>query len=274
MLRRGFAGSALALLAVATCVATAAASGYGHRTLRIGARGSDVRQLQGYLTDLGISTTPDGFYGQSTVDGVKTFERREHQRPDGIVTPAEARLIKRMVVAGAGWQSGGTPSSTGYSSSDSAGAPGFVRYDPSNPADRAHISSDGRTAVAPPNAPPQVKQVIAAANRITDKPYRYGGGHASFDDSAYDCSGSVSYALHGGGYVSRPMDSSDFESWGIAGVGGWITVYTDPTHAYAVIAGLRFDTSAIDDPGGESGPRWRSHPRSRQGFDARHIKGL
>jgi hypothetical protein len=134
----------------------------------------------------------------------------------------------------------------------------------------AALSPDGRTALAPPGAPTSVAQAIDAANRISGRPYRYGGGHRSFRDSAYDCSGSVSYALHAGGFLSSPLDSSALMRWGVRGRGAWITVYTSPAHAFAVIAGLRFDTAGP----GPSGPRWRGAARSSRGFLARHPFGL
>ena len=134
----------------------------------------------------------------------------------------------------------------------------------------AKLAADGRTAIPPAAAPQSVKLAIYAANKITRKPYRYGGGHRGFKDSAYDCSGSVSYALHGAGLVASPLDSSDFMRWGIKGPGQWITVFTNPGHAYVVIAGLRFDTSGT----GESGPRWRVVARSSRGYRSRHFVGL
>jgi hypothetical protein len=115
-----------------------------------------------------------------------------------------------------------------------------------------------------------VKDAIVAANAITTKPYRYGGGHGKWEDSGYDCSGTVSYALHGGGLLNKPLDSTGFESWGLAGKGQWITVYANAGHAYVIIAGLRFDTSGA----GEEGPRWRKEPRSPSGYVARHPAGF
>jgi cell wall-associated NlpC family hydrolase len=130
-------------------------------------------------------------------------------------------------------------------------------------------------AHAPELAPPQVKQAIWAANAIVGKPYLYGGGHnRSFRSRGYDCSGTVSYALRGAGLVARPRDSSSLMRWGFRGPGQWITVYTNPGHAYVVIAGLRLDTSAADDPGGERGPRWRPLRRSNRGYRVRHARGL
>jgi hypothetical protein len=135
-------------------------------------------------------------------------------------------------------------------------------------------------AYAPKGAPAAVVNAINAANRIVRMPYRYGGGHkANFQDTAYDCSGSVSFALHGAGLLRSPLDSSSFMRWGQAGKGRWITVYTNPGHAFAMIAGLRFDTGYRDGsaphngtyPG--SGPRW-GHARPTSGFTPRHPKGL
>jgi cell wall-associated NlpC family hydrolase len=130
-------------------------------------------------------------------------------------------------------------------------------------------------AYAPDQAPDQVKQAIWAANQIVGMPYRLGGGHRlGFTDKAYDCSGTVSFALHGGNLLAAPRDSSSFLRFGARGKGQWITIYTNPGHAFAVIAGLRLDTSAAGDPAGGSGPRWRPNLRSTRGYRARHPIGL
>jgi len=130
-------------------------------------------------------------------------------------------------------------------------------------------------AYAPDQAPDPVKQAIWAANQIVGMPYRLGGGHKlGFTDRAYDCSGTVSFAMHGAGLLTAPRDSSSFLRYGVAGKGQWITVYTNPSHAFAVIAGLRLDTSAAGDPAGGSGPRWRPNLRSTRGYRARHPLGL
>ncbi|HEX6620183.1 MAG TPA: hypothetical protein VF024_11020, partial [Solirubrobacteraceae bacterium] len=130
-------------------------------------------------------------------------------------------------------------------------------------------------AAAPASAPQEVKNAIAAANEIIGKPYVYGGGHnARFAGRGYDCSGTVSYALHGGDLLTTPLDSGSFMKWGVKGPGAWITVYTNPGHAFAVIAGLRLDTSAAGDPAGGKGPRWRPVLRSTRGFVARHPDGF
>lgn len=134
----------------------------------------------------------------------------------------------------------------------------------------AYIGPDGRRAIAPAGAPRIVRRAINAANRLTTKPYRYGGGHASFSDGAYDCSGSVSYVLHAIRRLDRTYVSGDFKRWGLEGAGEWITIYANKGHVFMVIAGLRFDTSG----GGESGPRWRSETRWFDGFRVRHPQGL
>jgi cell wall-associated NlpC family hydrolase len=130
-------------------------------------------------------------------------------------------------------------------------------------------------AAAPETAPQEVKDAIAAANEIVGKPYVYGGGHnAKFLSRGYDCSGTVSYALHGADLLSRPLDSSSFMKWGAKGAGLWFTIYTNPSHAFMVIAGLRLDTSAAGDPSGAKGPRWRPVLRNTKGFTARHPLGF
>ena len=125
-------------------------------------------------------------------------------------------------------------------------------------------------AVPPRNAPLRVKRVIWAANRIEERPYRYGGGHARWNDTGYDCSGAVSYALRGGKFLNSPMPSGSFMNWERGGRGKWITVYANGGHAYAVIAGLRWDTSMT--PG--DGPGWSKQMRSSAGFSARHPRGF
>lgn len=128
----------------------------------------------------------------------------------------------------------------------------------------------GGLAQPPPGAPAAVAKVMAAGNAIAGLPYLYGGGHASFQASAYDCSGSVSYALAAAGLVSSPMASGPFMSWGEPGPGRWITVYANAGHAYMVVAGWRFDTSALS----SGGTRWSRQLRDNVGFVARHPPGL
>jgi cell wall-associated NlpC family hydrolase len=153
------------------------------------------------------------------------------------------------------------------------GAAYSVVFQPTVPGLLAQIVNG--VAYAPDQAPDQVKQAIWAANQIVGMPYRLGGGHKlGFTDHAYDCSGTVSFAMHGAGLLARPRDSSSFLRFGVAGAGQWITVYTNSGHAFAVIAGLRLDTSAAGDPAGGSGPRWRPNLRSTRGYKARHPRGL
>jgi hypothetical protein len=129
-------------------------------------------------------------------------------------------------------------------------------------------------AAAPENAPPAVKRAIWAANQLRSKPYRYGGGHASFVDRGYDCSGTVSYALGGAGLIKSPMSSSDFRRFGERGHGRWITVYARNGHTFAIIAGLRLDTTPYVTGQERWAPGWQAAPRMPRGFEARHPAGL
>lgn len=237
----------LALAAATTAGAFPAEAAARHeRPLRLGSRGHHVRVLQRWLTLVGQPTAVDGIFGRGTRRSVRLYERAEQLRVDGRVSRMEFRGLRRRARA---------------ARSDASPAP---------ESGRAQLSPDGRTAIAPQDAPQAVQDAINAANEITDTPYRYGGGHRSFRSSGYDCSGSVSYALHGGGLLDRPLDSTGFMRWARHGRGTWITVYANHGHAYTVIAGLRFDTSGR----GENGPRWRPAHRSRRGFVARHPEGL
>src|SRR4051812_19499831 len=209
---------------VALCAATAvliapaaAEAGYADRTLVQGDHGRDVKLVQKYLSKAGYRTTADGRFGSGTKKALRRFERAANRHVDGRASRADQRAVRSTVTGGncgAKLQSAPVP-------------PGA-----------AVIGPDGRTALAPAGAPQQVTDASAGATAITRKPSRYGGGHGSFSDSGYDCSGSVSYALHGGGLLSRPLDSTGFESWGARGRGQWITVYANSGHAYAIIAGL------------------------------------
>ena len=237
----------VALVAVLslTITADAAGAGYATRTLQVGSSGSDVRALQRYLDQAGYDTAPDGAFGPATRRSVMSFERREQRRVNGRASRAEQRMVRARA---------------------SAAAPD----EPQAPAtEKAYLSSSGM-AVAPASAPDEVKAIIEAGNTIATKPYKYGGGHARWNDSGYDCSGSVSYVLHAAGLLSRALDSTDFMSWGERGRGTWVTVRTNPSHAYLIVAGLRFDTSARS----RTGNRWSEQMRSARGFVARHPEGL
>jgi hypothetical protein len=133
----------------------------------------------------------------------------------------------------------------------------------------ATVGTDG-LAVAPVGAPTQVVALIAAGNAIASLPYKYGGGHTSFEDRAYDCSGSVSFALHGAGLLDTTLDSTGLTRWGQAGPGAWITIYANKVHTYLIVAGLRFDTSGQK----KAGTRWQAAPRSSRTFKVRHPAGL
>jgi cell wall-associated NlpC family hydrolase len=245
MRRRRIRACTLVVVSALAAHATPAAADFGDRPLHKGNRGTDVRELQSTLTGLGQPTSVDGIFGRATRRSVRHYERAEDLHVDGRVSRVQARGMQRRLA-------------------DQAQAP------PPAPTGQAALTADGRTAVAPADAPPAVQKAVAAANRITDKPYRYGGGHGRFRDSAYDCSGAVSYVLHGSGLLRRSRDSSGLMSWRRRGAGRWITVYANHGHAYMVIAGLRFDTSGR----GERGPRWRPEARSPRRYVARHAGGL
>jgi hypothetical protein len=126
-------------------------------------------------------------------------------------------------------------------------------------------------AIPPADAPLRVQKVIKAANKIRNHPYRYGGGHGSWKDSGYDCSGAASYALHGGGLLDAPIDSNGMARYGVKGPGKWISVYGAPSHGYIVVAGLRFDTAMTRG----DGPSWSKNLRSTpENYRVRHPKGL
>lgn len=131
----------------------------------------------------------------------------------------------------------------------------------------------GGIAHAPANAPAHVQRAIWAANSLRRKPYIWGGGHGSFNDRGYDCSGAVSFALHHAGALQAPLPSSGFLRYGERGRGRWITVYSRPGHTFAVIAGLRFDTTDFES-GGNTGPRWHADMRDTRGYVARHPVGM
>jgi hypothetical protein len=143
---------------------------------------------------------------------------------------------------------------------------------PTAPPGRATLMPDG-SAVAPAGAPPAVQAAINAGNEIHTKPYRWGGGHRTFYDSGYDCSGAVSYVLHAAGFLTSPMTSGGLAGgWGVPGKGYWITVFANAGHTYMKVAGLRFDTSAVGEKLNQgSGPRWRKSKRKPRGYAIKHY---
>jgi len=215
----------------------------GPPTLRLGSSGSWVTTLQRELNSVGYATSIDGQFGSGTVRVVNQFKAAHGLAQDGVFgTKSWAALASAQNAA-----QGPAP-------------PGVAR-----------LNRDG-TVTAPSNAPQAIKDVIAAANQIAFKPYIYGGGHASWIASGYDCSGSVSYALHGAGLISAPEASGELESYGSAGPGQWITIWANAGHTYMRIAGLYFDTAAQSRTNGND--RWsatRISPVS--GYVVRHPIG-
>ena len=224
--------AAMAAAAGSVAVAADARAAFGDRPLRRGMHGHDVRVLQSWLTKLGEPTVVDGHFGPRTARHVRAYERREGLHVDGRVSRVQARGIRRRIER--------TPVRTG---ARRTGRPGTGRAHRRRPGGSA-AGGRGRDRRRQPHR----HDAVSLRRRSS----------AQFEDSAYDCSGAVSYALHGAGLLDRPQDSSELMRFGEPGPGSWITVYANPGHAYVVIAGLRFDTSGR----GESGPRWRPEPRS------------
>jgi peptidoglycan hydrolase-like protein with peptidoglycan-binding domain len=240
----------LALGSATVPVADAAAANqiFGKRPLRIGMRGRDVRVLQDFLTRAGFSTTIDGQFGSGTAGRVRSWERRANRKVDGRVSRPDARALRTTV------------ETSRVVAPTAPVAP---------PTGKAVVGADG-LATAPADAPPLVQAIIAAGNRIATKPYKYGGGHGIWEDSGYDCSGSMSYAFHGAGMLDEALDSTGFMSWGEAGKGQWITIFAKGSHAFMIVAGLRFDTSGR----ASQGTRWQADMRSSSGYVVRHPVGL
>jgi peptidoglycan hydrolase-like protein with peptidoglycan-binding domain len=251
------AGATVPVVLGALLISSAPAEAkFGDNPLAKGDRGRDVRVLQRWLGLVGFETEIDGHFGRETRTTLRAYERSNDERVDGRLSRSEAKRLRKRAVAA--FAAGSRDAASPRSAAGDTGA-----------AAEATLNDDG-TATAPADAPQEVKDAIAAANRLIDKPYKYGGGHGRFEDSGYDCSGAVSYALHGAGKLEAPLDSSGLERYGEAGEGEWITVYAHGSHAYVVIAGLRFDTSGE----GEKGPRWRSQKRGTAGYTVRHPEGL
>ena len=219
--------------------------------LQRGMSGRDVKSLQGYLFKAGFKVSVDGQFGSGTFTAVKAFEARVAHAVDGVVDADDIETLRTLVA---------TPA-----------APAPTPSAPARLARGLHatVGANG-LAAAPKEAPDAVKKIIAAGNLIATKPYRWGGGHGNWVDAGYDCSGSVSYALHGAGLLATSMPSSGFFTWGLAGPGQWVTLYTKASHIFMVVAGLRFDTSGRS----VHGTRWQAEQRSTVGYVARHPKAL
>jgi peptidoglycan hydrolase-like protein with peptidoglycan-binding domain len=230
--------------------------------VRRGMSGRDVRMLQSFLRRAGArGVTVDGEFGAGTLRAVRVWERGAERRVDGVVDAGDTAELREEVGAVRG-----DLELAAAEPPEGAAAPLRLA-----PGDKATVGADG-LAVAPASAPAAVKKIIAAGNQIAKKPYVYGGGHR-IDwkmDRGYDCSGSVSWALHGAGLVRAPAPSSGYYRWGLAGAGEWVTIYTKASHMYMVVAGLRFDTSGRS----RAGTRWQTDLRSPAGFVARHPEGL
>ena len=236
------------------------AYGYGSRSrashlgdripLRKGMSGHDVKILQDFLRRDHIRTSVDGQFGSGTLRSVRSWERSNQRPVDDVVDAGDIAELRQEV------EGGQDPT---------------VATQPAKlaPGDRATIDSTG-LAMAPASAPQAVKDMIAAGNTIAHKPYRYGGGHGRWNDSGYDCSGSVSYALHGAGLLNTQLTSGEFETWGAAGAGQWVTIYANGGHVFMTVAGLRFDTSGLS----TDGTRWHTSSRSGSGYVVRHPNGL
>jgi len=240
--------------------------------------GAPVRALQRELTAAGYTTAVTGMFDTATMNQVLAFQRQYGLRPTGRVTKSTLVKLREVAVSLAILNSPdtaltGSINATGTAASAGSGTGGIsFAPGPNNaPVQAATLQADG-LAVPPSGAPQTIRQVIAGADMIAFDPYIYGGGHQSFNSSGYDCSGSVSYALHAGGLLSSPYDSTQFESYGQPGPGRWITLWANGGHVYMEIAGLFYDTAAQSYSNGND--RWspvRVSPGS--GFIERHPTG-
>jgi peptidoglycan hydrolase-like protein with peptidoglycan-binding domain len=224
----------------------------GRRTLRNGLHGSDVTILQGYLTIAGFPTSVDGSFGPQTAASVAAFKQAHNISPaNGVAGPSFVRALRSAI--------------SSYTSDVAVGT--------------ARINPDG-TATLPAAAPAAVQAMVTSADQILNTSYCVGGGHGKWKSSCYDCSGSVSYVLHGAGLLSSSEDSTGLESYGAPGPGKWVSIYSDPSHAFIVIAGIAFDTADYGGPNipAGTGPRWRSNPLGNLAdgghYIVRHPPGL
>jgi peptidoglycan hydrolase-like protein with peptidoglycan-binding domain len=239
----------------------------GIRRLSAGARGRDVRALQNALTKLGYPAKTDGQFGPATRISVRLFERAAGLRVDGVLSRRDVRSLKRAARSGG---AAGAVSLRKTASSTASPPANQPTGQAAPPAPVAALLGANGLAIAPAGAPAVVAAIIQAGNVIALFPYRFGGGHQNWQDTGYDCSGSVSFALHGAGLLETPLASYDFYTWGLAGPGQWVTIYAKDDHAYMVVAGLRYDTAASK--GG--GSRWTTAARVPDGYVARHPAGL
>ena len=286
-----------ALILISALLLGTLLAGSAAAELKKGARGPAVAKVQRWLNQ-----PADGIFGRGTRAAVKRFQRRQGLTADGVVGPATWAALRRGHRAAQRRTSSSTPvRSRGASVRRLQRALGIAADGVFGPATQAAVKrfqsahglvADGVVgpatwaALGHPGArvvlkrgrvpgssgglPLRVRRIIAAGDRIAGKPYKYGGGHGRWDDSGYDCSGSVSYALHGAGLLNSALTSGGFMSWGAPGKGRWVTIYANPGHVYMIVNGRRFDTTGRD----ESGSRWQSRSRSSAGYTVRHPPGL
>ena len=276
-------GGIAALAIVALLLTPGAAQA---KPLKRGSEGPRVVQVQRWL---GIGA--DGIFGPGTRRAVKRFQRAHGLTADGIVGPATWAALKRAGARKASSGGGKRSAVVLLQRELGIGADGIFgpateaavkRFQRSRgltadgivgPATWSALGHPGRGTILKrrrAGGGNVVARVVRAANRIATKPYKYGGGHGRWNDTGYDCSGSVSYALHGGGLLSSALTSGGFMSWGDPGKGRRITIYASPSHVYMVIDGRRFDTTGRS----ESGTRWQASDRSSAGYVVRHPPGL
>ncbi len=243
---------ALLVAGLALTVPAGASAALGDETLRRGDSGADVRELQRELRRAGYATKVDGQFGAHTLKRVRAFEGNEELRVDGKVTPPDAETLKRAA------------------DEPEVKLPTEEAPPEQTSGSKATLTDDG-LAVAPADAPQDVKDVIEAGNEIAKKPYVYGGGHGErLEDDGYDCSGSMSYALRKAGMQQGSLTSGGYTRFGDRGRGEWITIRANAGHSYMMVAGLRFDTSARK----QTGTRWSDERRSARGYRGRHPEGL
>jgi cell wall-associated NlpC family hydrolase len=264
---------AAALGPAASGAAAASAASNGSPTAGTDSLGAFGETLEALATPQAEATLDAIGHGLALMEAQKqivaterklTAKEAEAEAEATMAAQEEVKNPSEMVPASAG-----TNGSVDPSKLKGKGGALFAHTRPGDTASTAILLSG--IALAPPDAPEAVQQVINAANQIIGRPYIWGGGHASFYSYGYDCSGSVSFALHGAGLIPEPLTSGSLEGWGDAGPGKWITVYANAEHTFMEIAGLRFDT--VGDERG-TGPRWHLMPNSTAGFVARHPPGL
>ncbi len=259
------------------------AHAFGSRVLSTGSRGTDVVALQHDLSALGFSVAATGTFTHQTLSQLRLFQHRYHLTADGVAGPTSIVKLKRLLSSSLhiaetadGIAATASTNPSAPLPTDDSGGVGFIPAAPTTSTTVQDATLIDGLAIPAPGTPQVIDQIIDAANKIAFDPYIYGGGHGSFTAAGYDCSGSVSFALHAGGLLASPLDSEQFLQYGQAGAGNWITIYTNcPTHAYMEIAGLWFDTAAQSATNGMD--RWSTtrvnEPPAYGKFVARHPAG-